>query len=184
MEFSVGICLGEVDWVFRTLETVAVAAIQQLALGMGEEEERRRVRFNVTQRHDVKIDVGNLPASVGHFVTQDAFCLNPIVFGRFPHDHQQVIGHGVAMGCTADQFPEKQNIFGVEIIFRQALDDPGGFGVIVEFFRWLFGLRFWLWSELPGRLFRRGYGLLFGLGVFGGYLLYRLFLHGVLIRFH
>ena len=32
------------------------------------------------------------------------------------------------MVCTADQFPEKQNIFGVEIIFRQALDDPGGFG--------------------------------------------------------
>ena len=88
------------------------------------------------------------------------------------------------MVCTADQFPEKQNIFWVEIIFRQAFDDTGFFGGIEEFIRWLFGLRFWLWSELPGRLFRRGYGLLFGLGVFGGYVLYRLFLHGVLIRFH
>lgn len=71
------------------------------------------------------------------------------------------------MACTADQFSEKQDICGVEIIFRQALNDPGGFGGIVEFFRWLFGLRFWLWSKLPGRLFRRGYGLLFGLGFRG-----------------
>ena len=88
------------------------------------------------------------------------------------------------MVCAADQFSEKQDIFGVEIIFRQALNDPGGFGGIVEFFRGLFGLRFWLWSKLPRRLFRRGYGLLFGLGTFGGYGLCRLFLHGVLIRFH
>lgn len=74
---------------------------------MGEEEERRRVRFNVTQRHYVKIDVGNLPAAVGHFVTQDAFGLNPIVFRGFTNDHQQVISHCVAMRRAADQFTEQ-----------------------------------------------------------------------------
>jgi hypothetical protein len=88
------------------------------------------------------------------------------------------------MACTADQFSEQQDIFGGKIAVRQAIHNLGGFSWIVEFFRWLFGLRFWLWSKLPGRLFRRGYGLLFGLGVFGGYVLCRLFLHGVLIRFH
>lgn len=107
MEFGVRIRLGEVDWVFRTLEMIAVAAIQQFALGMGEEEERRRIRFNVTQRHDVKIDVGNPPAAVGHFVTQDAFGLNPIVFRGFTNDHQQVICHCVAMARAADQLTEQ-----------------------------------------------------------------------------
>lgn len=41
MEFSVGIRLGEVDRVLRTLKMVTVATIQQLAFGMGKEEERR-----------------------------------------------------------------------------------------------------------------------------------------------
>ena len=184
MKFGVRIGCGKVDRVFRAAEMAVVAAIEQFALGVCKVEEWCFIRLDIAQRHNVEVDIGDLAPAVRHFVTQDAFCLNPVVFGRFPHDHQQVIGHGVAMACAADQFPEKQNIFGVEIIFRQALDDPGGFGGIVEFFRWLFGLRFWLWSELPGRLFRRGYGLLFGLGVFGGYVLCRLFLHGVLIRFH
>ena len=158
MKFSVRIRLGEVDRVFRTLKMVAVAAIEQLALGMGEEEERRRVRFDIAQRHDVKIDVSNLPAAVGHFVTQDAFGLNPIVLRGFTNDHQQVISHCIAMARAADQFTEQQNIFGIEIAVRQALDDPGGFGRIVKSF---------------GRLFE-----------FEGYTLCRVFLHGVLIRFH
>ena len=184
IKFGVRIRPGEVDRMFRTLEMIAVAAIQQFALGMGEEEERRRVRFDIAQRHDVKIDVGNLPAAVGHFVTQDAFGLNPIVFRSFTNDHQQIISRCVAMRRAADQFTEKQDIFGIEIAVRQAVDDPGGFGGVVEHFRRLFRLRFWFWDELPGRLFRRGYGSLFGVGVFGGYGLCRLFLHGVLIRFH
>lgn len=50
MKFGIRIRLGEVDRIFRTLETVAVAAIQQLALSMGEEEERCRGRFNVMAR--------------------------------------------------------------------------------------------------------------------------------------
>lgn len=107
MKFGIRIRLGEVDRVFRTLEMIAVAAIQQFALGMGEEEERRRVRFNVTQRHDVKIDVGNLPAAVRHFVTQDAFGLNPIVFRSFPNYDKQVISHRVAVRRATDQFTEQ-----------------------------------------------------------------------------
>lgn len=158
MEFRVGIRLGEVDRMLRTLEMIAVAAIEQFALGMGEEEERCRVRFNVTQRHDIKIDVGNLPAAVGHFVTQDAFGLNPIVFRGFTNDHQQVICHCVAMRRAADQFTEKQDIFGIEIAVRQAVDDPGGFGRIVKSF---------------GRLFEGE-----------GDALCRVFLHRILIRFH
>lgn len=107
MEFSVRIRLGEVDRVFRTLEMIAVAAIQQFALGMGEEEERCRVRFDIAQRHDIEINVGNLPAAVGHFITQDAFGLHPIVFRGFTNDHQQVISHCVAMRRAADQFTEQ-----------------------------------------------------------------------------
>ena len=116
MKFSVRIRLGEVDRMFRPLEMVAVAAIQQFALGMGEEEERRRVRFDIAQRHDIEINVGNLPAAVGHFVTQDALGLNPIVFRGFPNHDKQVVSHRVAVRRTADQFPEQQDIFGIKII--------------------------------------------------------------------
>lgn len=137
---------------------IAVAAIEQFAFGMGEEEERRRVRFDIAQRHDVKIDVGDLPAAVGHFVTQDAFGLNPIVFRGFPHHDKQVVSHCVAMRRAADQFPEQQDIFGIEIAVRQALDDPGSFSGVVKSFCGLFE--------------------------FEGYVLCRVFLHGVLIRFH
>ena len=107
MEFGVRIRLGEVDRVFRTLEMIAVAAIEQFALGMGEEEERCFIRFDIAQRHDVKIDVGNLPAAVGHFVTQDALGLNPIIFRGFPHHDKQVVSHCVAMRRAADQFTEQ-----------------------------------------------------------------------------
>ena len=163
---------------------MAILAVDQFALIMREVKERRVVPLHIIQRQDIDVDVGDFPVSERHLVTQIAFGLNPIVRGRFAHDHQQVIGHGVAMACTADQFSEQQDIFGGKIAVRQAIHNLGGFSWIVEFFRWLFGLWFWLWSKLPRRLFRRGYGLLFGLGTFGGYALCRLFLHRVLIRFH
>ena len=91
---------------------------------------------------------------------------------------------GLVIAVAGGTLIEKQDIFGIEIAVRQSLDDSSSFGRIVKFFRGLFGLRFWLWSKLPGRLFRRGNGLLFGLGTFRGYALCRLFLHRVLIRFH
>ena len=72
--------------------------------------------------------------------------------------HQQVIGHGIAVGRAAGQIPEQQDIFGIEIAVSQALDDPGGFGGIVKAFG--------------------------GLSRFGDYALCSVFLHGVLIRFH
>ncbi len=78
--------------------------------------------------------------------------------GSFAHDHQKVVGHGVAVGRAAGQIPEQQDIFGIEIAVSQALDDPGGFGGIVKAFG--------------------------GLSRFGGYALCGVFLHGVLIRFH
>lgn len=137
---------------------VVVAAIEQFALGMGKVEEWCFIRLYIAQRHNVEIDIGDLTPAVRHFVTQDTFRLNPVVFGRFPHDHQQVIDHGVAMACAADQFPEQQDIFGIEIAVRQSLDDSSSFGRIVKSF---------------GGLFE-----------FEDYTLYRGFLHGVLIRFH
>ena len=62
------------------------------------------------------------------------------------------------MRRAADQFTEKQDIFGIEIAVRQAVDDPGGFGRIVKWFGGLFECK--------------------------GYALCRVFLHEVLIRFH
>lgn len=137
---------------------VAVATIEQFTLGMGEKEKRRRVRFDIAQRHDVKIDVGDLPAAVRHFITQDAFGLNPIVFRGFTNHDKQVIGHRVAVRRTADQFTEQQDIFGVEISICQSSDDPGSFGRVVKTFCGLFE--------------------------FEGYALCRVFLRGILIRFH
>lgn len=41
-------------------------------------------------------------------------------------------------GVPADQFTEKQDIFGIEIAVRQALDDSGSFGRVVKSFGGLF----------------------------------------------
>ena len=152
-----------------------VAAIEQFALGVCKVEEWCFIRLDIAQRHNVEVDIGDFAPAVRHFVTQDAFRLNPVVFRRFPYDHQQVIGHGVAMACAADQFPEKQNIFGVEIIFRQALDDPGGFGGIVEFFRWLFGLRFWSLERVARSAVPERVRAVVRLGCFRGFGVRRLF---------
>lgn len=73
--------------------------------------------------------------------------LNPVVFRRIAHHDEQVVGRGIAVRRAADQFPEQQDIFGIEIAVGEDADDLRGFGGIVKTFD-------------------------------------RLFLHGVLIRFH
>ena len=50
---------------------------------MGEVEERRPMRFDIVQRQDIGIDVGDLPVAVRHPVPQDAFCPNPVEFPGF-----------------------------------------------------------------------------------------------------
>lgn len=79
-----------------------LVAIEQLTLGMGEVEERRAVRFDVIQRQNIKVDVGDLAVSVRHLVTQHAFSLKPVESRRFAHHHEQVVGCGVAVRRTAD----------------------------------------------------------------------------------
>ena len=158
MQFGIGIRFGKVDRVFRTAEMAVIAAIEQFALGVREIEKGRLVRFNVVQRHNIEIDVCNIPVFDGHSVPEYPLRTYPVVFGSFAHDHQKVVGHGVAVGRAAGQIPEQQDIFGIEIAVSQALDDPGGFGGIVKAFG--------------------------GLSRFGSYALCGVFLHGVLIRFH
>lgn len=155
------------------------AAIEQFALRVCEVEERCAMRFDVTQRHHIEIDVGDSAVLDRHAVAQDAFCLHPVVFGCFGHDHEQVIGCGVAVGRAACEPAEEQDVGGVEIAVGEAVHDPRGFAGVVK----PFGLR----DGLRGRLFRNGNGLLAGLNGYGCFVdngLRRLFLHGVLIRFH
>ena len=158
------------------------------------------MRFDIVQRQDIGIDVGDLPVAVRHPVPQDAFCPNPVVFGRFAHDDQQVVGHGIAVGRAAGQLSEKQDVFRVEIAVRQVADHLRRFVGVVEQFVGSPGLRLWLWLRCRGGLCGRLCGglcrfhggsddlfdvrLLRGLRGLGDYGLHRLFLRGVLIRFH
>ena len=99
------------------------------------------MRFDIVQRQDIGIDVGDLPVAVRHPVPQDAFCPNPVVFRRFAHDHQQVVGHGIAVGRAAGQLSEKQDVFRVEIAVRQVADHLRRFVGVVEQFVGSSGLR-------------------------------------------
>ena len=85
---------------------MAILAVDQFALVMGEVKERGVVSLHIIQRQDIDVDVGDFPVSERHLVAQVAFGLNPIVRGRFAHDHQQVVGHRVAEARTADEFAE------------------------------------------------------------------------------
>lgn len=154
------------------------------------------MRFDIVQRQDIGIDVGDLPVAVRHPVPQDAFCPNPVVFRRFAHDDQQVVGHGIAVGRAAGQLSEKQDVFRVEIAVRQVADHLRRFVGVVEQFVGSPGLRLRCRGGLRGRLcgglcrFHGGSDDLFdvrllrGLRGLGDHGLHRLFLRGVLIRFH
>ena len=85
---------------------MTILAVDQFALVMREVKERRVVPLHIIQRQDIDVDVGDFPVSERHLVAQVAFGLNPIVRGRFAHDHQQVVGHRVAEARTADEFAE------------------------------------------------------------------------------
>ena len=102
MKLGVGVCPSEVDRTFRSSETIVVVAIEQFSLGMHEVDKWCAVRFGVIQRQNIKIDIGDPTVSIGHFVTQDAFGLQPVESWRFTHHHEQVVGRGVAVGCAAD----------------------------------------------------------------------------------
>ena len=102
MEPGVGICSCEVDRTFRTSETVVSVAIEQLTLCMGEVEEWRAIRFDVIQRQNIKVDVGDFTVSIRHFVTQYAFGLKPVESRRFAHHHEQIIRRRIAVRRAAD----------------------------------------------------------------------------------
>ena len=141
---------------------------------MSEVEERRAVRFDVIQRQNIKVDIGDFSVSIGHLVTQDAFGLKPIEFRRFTHYHEQIIRRRVAVRRAACQFAEQQDVFGIEISVGKDSDDSGGLRRVV-----------WQLGGI-GRLSRCGgcrRDLRFGYS-FGHYGLRRLFLHDVSIRFH
>lgn len=93
---------------------MTILAVDQLALVMGEVKKRRVVPFHIIQRQDIDVDVGDFPVAERHLVAQVAFGLNPIVRGRFAHDHQKIIRHWVAEARTAGEFAEQQDVFGVE----------------------------------------------------------------------
>lgn len=91
------------------------------------------VRFDVAQWQDIDIKIVDLPAANRHLIAQVAFNLHPVIGRRFPYDHEQVIGYGVAESCTASEFAEQQDVFRVENTARQVLDDLRRFGGVVEF---------------------------------------------------
>lgn len=68
---------------------------------------------------------------------------NSNLFRRFAHDHQQVVGHGIAVGRAAGQLSEKQDVFRVEIAVRQVADHLRRFVGVVEQFVGAPGLRLW-----------------------------------------
>ena len=82
---------------------------------MSEVEERRAVRFDVIQRQNIKVDIGDFSVSIGRLVTQDAFGLKPVESRRFTHYHEQIIRRRVAVRRAACQFAEQQDVFGIEI---------------------------------------------------------------------
>ena len=98
---------------------------------MCEVEERGVVPLHIIQRQDIDVDVGDFPVSERHLVTQVAFGLNPVIRGRFAHDHQKIVGHRVAEACTADELAEQQDVFGIENAVGQVLDDLFRFGWVV-----------------------------------------------------
>lgn len=130
MEFGIAVGRREVAQLLR-VEIMAILAVDQFALIMREVKERRVVPLHIIQRQDIDVDVGDFPVSERHLVTQIAFGLNPIVRGRFAHDHQQVVGHRVAEARTADELPEQQDVFGVEDTAGQVSYDLLNFGRIV-----------------------------------------------------
>ena len=110
---------------------MAILAVDQLALIMREVKERGVVSLHIIQRQDIDVDVGDFPVAERHLVAQVAFGLNPIVRGRFTHDHQQVVSHRVAEARPADELAKKQNIFGIENTAGQVSYDLLNFGRVV-----------------------------------------------------
>lgn len=106
VKFGIGISGGKIDWMLRTAKMIAIAAIEQFALGVGEVEEWGIMRFDIAQRHDVDVDVADLAATDRYLIAQIAFDPNPVVSGGFAHDYQQVVGRRIAVTRTTDQFPE------------------------------------------------------------------------------
>lgn len=174
MELGVGVCPREIYGPFRPTETIVLVAIEQLTLGMGEIEERRAVRFDVIQRQNIKVDIGDFSMPIWHLVTQDAFGLKPVESRRVAHDHQNVVSRSIAVRRAACQFAEQQDVFGSEIPVGKVSNDSGGFRRVV-----------WQLGGI-GRLSRCG-GCRRDLRCsyrFGNYGLRRLLLHDVSIRFH
>ncbi len=54
--------------------------------------------------------------------------VKPAETRHFAHDHQQVVGRGIAVGHASDQLAEKQDVSGIEIPVSQVIYDSGGFG--------------------------------------------------------
>lgn len=110
---------------------MAILAVDQLALVMGEVKERGVVPLHIIQRQDIDVDIGDFPVAERHLVAQVAFGLNPIIGGCFAHNHQQVVSHRVAEARTADKLPEQQDVFGVENTAGQVSYDLLNFGRVV-----------------------------------------------------
>lgn len=134
VEVGLGVATGlrEIAGTFRPPEVKSILAVKQHALMMGEVEHGRMVRFDVAQRADVKIRVGDFAPSGRQLVSQIAFGFQPVIGSLIPHDDQQVVAFGLAVRGAADQRAEKQDVFGIEqSLFRQIIDDCIGFAPIV-----------------------------------------------------